>query len=112
MSISRFVISALLCTSAFQVVASDTPAVVNNQVNLTVMLYDDHYLVECNPKDKDTSARNDWKAICNEMAAPQVSKLVSEGKIASVSGPVFDLANDLVPSNAGQALSKKIPLSK
>lgn len=112
MSISRVVISALLCTSAFQVAASDAPTMVNNQVNLSVMLYDDHFLIECGPKDMNTSSRNDWKSICNEMAAPQASKLVAESKIAPLSGPVFDFANDLVTSDAGQTLSKKLPLSK
>ena len=109
---SRLVLPALLCFLAFQAVASDAPTTVTNQVNLSVVRYDDHFLVECSPKDKDTSARNDWKSICNEMAEPQIGKLVADGIISSVAGPVFDLSTDLVSNDSGQVLSKNIPLSK
>ena len=113
MSASRIFVSTLLSCFAFQAAASDVKTTVVNQVNLSVVRYDDHYLVECSPKDDGTSQRNDWKAICNEMAAPQINTLVAEGKIAPVTGPVFDLAKDIVTSDAvtGQALSKKIPLA-
>ena len=109
---SRFVISALLSLLAFQVLASDAPTTVANQVNLSVVRYDDHFLVECSPKDDNTASRNDWKIVCNEMAAPQIAKLVAEGTVAPVAGAVFDLTSDLVSSSTGQALSKNIPLSQ
>jgi len=112
MSSSRLVLLALLCFLAFQAAASDATKTVTNQVNLSVVRYDDHFLVECGPKDNDTSARNDWKSICNQMAEPQISKLAADGIIASVAGPIFDLSNDLVSSGSGQTLSKNIPLSK
>ena len=112
MSSSRLVLPALLCFLVFQAAASDATTTVTNQVNLSVVRYDDHFLVQCSPKDKDTSARNDWKSVCNVMAEPQISKLVADGMIASVAGPVFDLSNDLVSSDSGQTLSKNIPLSK
>lgn len=112
MSGPRLVLPALLCILAYQAAASESTTTVVNQVNLLVVRYDDHFLIECSPKNNETSARNGWKSICNEMAEPQISKLVADGIVASTAGPVFDLSNDLVSSDSGQTLSKIIPLSK
>lgn len=107
---SRLSLPALLCFFAFQAAATDATTSVTNNVNLSVIRYDYHFLVECSPKDKDTSARNDWKSICNKVAEPQISKLVSDGMIAFVASPVFDLSTDLISSDSAQTLFQNIPL--
>ena len=81
----------------------------DNQVNLTVMRYADHVSIQCSPANPDTSSRTQWKAICNEMAIPQINKLVADGVIKPISGPVYDAATI---GAATTQLSKTIPLSQ
>ena len=69
-----------------------SPEAQYNQVNLTVTRFDDHIKIECSPSNADTSTRQEWKSLCNEMAAPQVLELVANGLIESQEGPVYDNA--------------------
>jgi hypothetical protein len=108
MRASYFLAVSLFATLvSFQSMAAE-PAQ-DNQVKLTLVKYDDHIQVECIPSNKDTSTRQDWKAICNDMAAAQVQKLAAAGTIAPDARPVFDLS--ATNATAGQMLSKSIALS-
>ena len=51
----------------------------DSQVNLVVIRSENHISIQCSPTNTDTSTRPQWKPICNEMAAPQISKLVADG---------------------------------
>jgi hypothetical protein len=105
----RFIAASLfLALASFQSAAAER--VQEDKVNLTVVKYDDHVQIECNPVTIDTAMHSDWKAICNETAAPQVRKLVAAGTIAPVKGPVFDLSASR--SASGTTLSKSIALLK
>ena len=80
----------------------------DNHVTLTVTRYDDHMTIDCVPVTAETSNHQSWKTICNELADPQVSKLVADGTITSFTGPVFDLSAGKESTNK---LSTNIPLS-
>ena len=79
------------------------------QVNLTVTRFEDHISIQCTPANSETSSQPHWKAICNEMAIPQVSKLVADGMIKPIDGPVYDAANIAA---ATTQLSRAFPLSQ
>ena len=81
----------------------------DNQVNLTVIRFEDHISIQCSPANSDTSTRTQWKAICNEMAGPQISKLVADGAIKPIGGPVYDAAT---VEAATTQLSRDIPSSQ
>jgi len=81
----------------------------DNQVNLTVMRFEDHISIRCSPANSDTSSRTQWRAICNEMAIPQIDKLVADGAIKPISGPAYDAAT---MAAATTQLSRTIPLSQ
>ena len=53
----------------------------DSQNTLTVIRFEDHISIQCNPASSETSSRTEWKAICNEMAIPQINKLVADGAI-------------------------------
>ena len=82
----------------------------NNQVKLTVVKFDDRVQFQCNPISLATAMRNDWKTICNDMAAAQAGKLMADGTIAAVKGPVFDVTAPNPP--AGPMLWRNFALSK
>lgn len=84
--------SLFACLAVQAATASDSAPLQTNQVKLSVVGYDDHVQIECTPQGAETASRGDWRAICNEMAVPQVSRLVADGVIVAIDGPVFDLA--------------------
>lgn len=81
----------------------------DSQVNLTVIRFEDHIAIQCSPANTDTSTRPQWKTICNEMAVPQISKLVAVGAITPIIGPVYDAAT---MEAATTQLSRSIPWSQ
>ncbi len=85
-----------------------SPAEQDNQVNLTVTRFDDHVKIECSPTSADTSTRQEWKSLCNDMAGPQVRELVANGMIESQEGPVYD---NVATEAAEASLTKIIPLA-
>ena len=108
MRISSLLASSLfLAFGSFAAVAAEP--IQDNKVNLTVTSYGDHIQLDCNPVSLDTAERNDWKAICNQMAAVQVQKLATAGTIAPVKGSVFDLS---VPESTGPSLTRSIATAK
>ena len=108
MRIPNIVLASALILGPYQVAIAGTPSTQNNRVNLTVTRFDDHISIQCKPANSDTASRTQWKAICNEMAVPQVNKLVAEGAIKSISGPVYDEATIAA---ATTQLLRIIPLS-
>ena len=108
MRISFLVESSLfLAFGSFVAVAAEPT--LDNKVNLTVTSYGDHIQFDCNPVSLDSAERNDWKVICNQMAAVQAQKLAAAGTIAPVKGSVFDLS---APESTGPLLSKSIAMAK
>jgi hypothetical protein len=103
------IVIAMLAGSlaAFQANAADREPLQNNQVKLSVVRYEDHVQFDCVPRNADTASRNDWRSICNEMAAPQISKLVHAGIVTPVKQPIFDSI-----SGAAKMLSRSVPLSR
>jgi hypothetical protein len=81
----------------------------DSQITLTVIRFEDHISIQCSPAGSDTSSHTHWKAICNEMANPQINKLVADGAIKPINGPVYDTATTAA---ATTQLSREIPLSQ
>lgn len=100
-------ISLLLAIAPLAEMFAGEP-VQNNQVNLKVARFDNRVEVECRPANADTSTRQEWKSICNNMAAPQVQELVAKGVIEAQQGPVYDSAA-IAASVA--TLTRVVPLS-
>jgi len=80
----------------------------DSQVNVTVTRFEDHISIQCAPLNAETSSQPHWKAICNEMAISQVNKLVADGAIRPISGPVYDTEH---VEEATSQLSRSFPLS-
>ena len=109
MRIASIVLASALIFGPYQIAIAGKPYTQDNRVNLTVTRFDDHVSIPCKPENADTSVRTQWKAICNEMALAQVSKLVADGAIEAISGPVFDKATI---ESATTQLLRTIPLSQ
>ena len=107
MRISRFIAISLFATAlASNSAAANEQPVQDNQVELSVVKYDDRIQFDCIPANAGTPSRRDWKDICNRMAAAQASKLAASGTIAPLDGPVFNI------DSPGDALSKSVSLSQ
>ncbi len=101
-------LSSILTIAPCAELVAGSPEAQNNQVNLKITRVGDHIKIECSPINADTSSRQDWKSLCNEMAAPQVGELVASGMIESQEGSVYDKATT---EAAVTSLTKVIPLA-